>query len=143
MLLSLLLGRAIILSSMAPFGVAFLAVIWWLKRPLVIPVTIMMAAGASTYSYGHAGFIVGASATFLLLSLALHKISHPQRWLPMLALLASLIPRTASLALLDRWQLYEITLMFAEGVLSFILVLIFMQSIPLIITTTVSSYIKK
>ncbi|MGP4063146.1 stage II sporulation protein E [Halobacillus sp. H74] len=132
MVLALLLGRAIILSSMAPFGVAFLAVIWWLKRPLVIPVTIVMAAGASTYSYGHAGFVVGASTTFLLLSLALHKTSHPQRWLPTLALLASLIPRTASLALLDRWQLYELTLMFAEGVLSFILVLIFMQSIPLL-----------
>ena len=132
MVLSLLLGRAIILSSMAPFGVAFLAVIWWLKRPLVIPVTIMMAAGASTYSYGHAGFVVGSSATFLLLSLGLYKISHPQRWLPLLALSASIIPRTVSLALLDRWQLYEITLMLAEGVLSFILVLIFMQSIPLL-----------
>ncbi|MYL51579.1 stage II sporulation protein E [Halobacillus litoralis] len=132
MVLALLLGRAIILSSMAPFGVAFLAVIWWLKRPLVIPVTIMMAAGASTYSYGHAGFIVGASTTFLLLSLALRKTSHPQKWLPMIALMASLIPRTASLALLDRWQLYELTLMVAEGVLAFILVLIFMQSIPLL-----------
>ncbi|MEC3882399.1 stage II sporulation protein E [Halobacillus litoralis] len=132
MVLALLLGRAIILSSMAPFGVAFLAVIWWLKRPLVIPVTIMMAAGASTYSYGHAGFIAGVSMTFLLLSLALRKTSHPQKWLPMIALMASLIPRTVSLALLDRWQLYELTLMVAEGVLAFILVLIFMQSIPLL-----------
>ncbi|WP_062515803.1 stage II sporulation protein E [Halobacillus sp. KGW1] len=132
MLLALLLGRAIILSSMAPFGVAFLAVIWWLKRPLVIPVTIMMAAGASTYSYSHAGFIVGASLAFLLLSLGVRKTSHPQRWLPALALIASLIPRTVSLALLDRWQLYEITLMAAEGVLSFILVLIFMQSLPIL-----------
>ncbi|ARI75443.1 stage II sporulation protein E [Halobacillus mangrovi] len=132
MVLALLLGRAIILSSMAPFGVAFLAVIWWLKRPLVIPVTIMMAAGASTYSYGHAGFIAGASATFLLLTLGLYKISHLQRWLPMLALMASVVPRMISLALLDRWQLYELTLMVAEGVLSFILVLIFMQSLPLL-----------
>ncbi|MCA0972702.1 stage II sporulation protein E [Halobacillus litoralis] len=132
MMLAVLLGRAIILSSMAPFAVAFLSVIWWLKRPLVIPVTIMMAAGASTYSYGHAGFIAGASATFLLLSLGLYKISHPQKWLPLLALFASMIPRTASLALLDRWQLYELTLMVAEGILSFILVLIFMQSIPLL-----------
>ncbi|MCA1024400.1 stage II sporulation protein E [Halobacillus litoralis] len=132
MVLALLLGRAIILSSMAPFGVAFLSVIWWMKRPLVIPVTIMMAAGASTYSYAHAGFIVGASTAFLLLSLGLRRTSHPQKWLPALALMASLIPRTVSLALLDRWQLYEITLMAAEGILSFILVLIFMQSIPIL-----------
>ncbi|MCA1013017.1 stage II sporulation protein E [Halobacillus halophilus] len=132
MVLSLLLGRAIILSSMAPFSVAFLAVIWWLKRPLVLPVTIMMAAGASTYSFTHAGFVVGASTTFLLLSLALRRTSHPQKWLPTVALVASLIPRTASLALLDRWQLYELTLMLAEGVLTFILVLIFMQSLPLL-----------
>ncbi|MBH0231826.1 stage II sporulation protein E [Halobacillus yeomjeoni] len=132
MVLSVLLGRAIILSSMAPFSVAFLAVIWWMKRPLIIPVTIMMAAGASTYSYSHAGFVLGASATFLLLSLGLSRTSHPQKWLPMLALLASFIPRTVSLALLDRWQLYELTLLVAEGVLSFILVLIFMQSLPLL-----------
>lgn len=71
-------------------------------------------------------------AGFLLLSLGVRKTSHPQRWLPALALIASLIPRTVSLALLDRWQLYEITLMAAEGVLSFILVLIFMQSLPIL-----------
>ncbi len=132
MLLSLLLGRAIILSSMAPFGVAFLAVVWWLRRPLVIPVTVIMAAGASTYSFGHGGFILGASVTFLLLSAALHKVKQPQKWLPTMALIASLIPRTASLAFLDRWHLYEIILMAAEGILSFILVLIFMQSLPLL-----------
>ncbi|RWZ51269.1 stage II sporulation protein E [Halobacillus fulvus] len=132
MMLAVLLGRAVMLSSMAPFGVAYLAVIWWLKRPLVLPVTIMMAAGASTYSYSHAGFIAGSSAAFLLLSLVLSKTSHPQKWLPLLALLGTLIPRTASLALLDRWQLYELSLMVAEGMLSFILVLIFMQSIPLL-----------
>ncbi|WP_173918001.1 stage II sporulation protein E [Halobacillus sp. Marseille-Q1614] len=132
MALSLLLGRAVILSSMAPFGVAFLAVIWWFKRPLIVPATVMMAIGASTYSYGHAGFILGASVSILLLSVLLKQVNHPQRWLPLIAAFASLIPRTASLAFLDRWQLYEIFLVLAEGVLTFILVLIFMQSLPLL-----------
>ncbi|MFC7061776.1 stage II sporulation protein E [Halobacillus seohaensis] len=132
MVLSLLLGRAVILSSMAPFGVAFLAVIWWFKRPLMIPATMMMAIGASTYSYGHAGFIVGAAASILVLNGLLNHLSQPQRWLPVMAALASMIPRTASLAFLDRWQLYEIFLLVSEGVLTFILVLIFMQSLPLL-----------
>ncbi|MFD2923467.1 stage II sporulation protein E [Halobacillus naozhouensis] len=132
LVLSFLLGRAIILSSMAPFGVAFLAVIWWLKRPFVIPATVMMAAGASTYSLGHAGFILGASATFLLLSLILNRMNQPQQLLPFMAMLASVIPRTTSLAFLERWHLYEIFLIAAEGILSFTLVLIFMQSLPLL-----------
>ncbi|GGF35608.1 stage II sporulation protein E [Halobacillus andaensis] len=132
MALSLLLGRAVILSSMAPFGVAFLAVIWWFKRPLIIPATMMMAIGAATYSYGHAGFIAGAAVSILLLSGLLNKLHQPQKWLPVIAALASMIPRTVSLAVLDRWQLYEIFLLVSEGVLAFILVLIFMQSLPLL-----------
>ncbi|MFC7322303.1 stage II sporulation protein E [Halobacillus campisalis] len=132
MALSLLLGRAVILSSMAPFGVAFLAVIWWFKRPLMIPATVMMAVGASTYSYGHAGFIAGAAVSILLLSGLLNRLNQPQKWLPVMAAVASMIPRTLSLAFLDRWQLYEIFLLAAEGILTFILVLIFMQSLPLL-----------
>ncbi|WP_101847116.1 stage II sporulation protein E [Halobacillus sp. Marseille-P3879] len=132
MALSLLLGRAVILSSMAPFGVAFLAVIWWFKRPLILPATMMMAIGAATYSYGHAGFIAGAAASILLLTGLLNKLHQPQKWLPVMAALASMIPRTISLAFLDRWHLYELFLLISEGVLTFTLVLIFMQSLPLL-----------
>ncbi|WP_181351170.1 stage II sporulation protein E [Thalassobacillus sp. CUG 92003] len=132
MIIALLLGRAVILSSMAPFGVALIASVWWMRRSMVVPVLLFMIGGAVTVGVGQAAFVAGSALTFMGTAMILHKAKQPQKLLPWMALLACVVPRMITLALLDRWELYDLVLVGAEGVLSAILVLIFMQSLPLI-----------
>ncbi|MFG6121023.1 stage II sporulation protein E [Thalassobacillus sp. B23F22_16] len=132
MIIALLLGRAVILSSISPFVIALIASVWWLRRDRVPAVVLFAVIGASTYGWLQTGFVFTAMLTFLLLAFIVHTWKEHQKLLPLMAFLACVLPRSVAFTLLDAWQPYEALLMAAEGVLSAMLVLIFMQSVPLL-----------
>ncbi|MBM7555140.1 stage II sporulation protein E [Thalassobacillus pellis] len=132
MIIALLLGRAVILSSISPFVIALIASVWWLRRDRVPAVILFAVIGASTYGWMQTGFVFVSMLTFLLLAFIVHTWNEHQKILPLMALLACVIPRAIALTFMDAWQPYEALLMTAEGVLSAMLVLIFMQSVPLL-----------
>ncbi|RYL88194.1 stage II sporulation protein E [Sporolactobacillus sp. THM7-4] len=130
-----LLGRAIILSSLSPFVIPFFATVFWLKRKKRWPASIAAVAGALTVSAGQAFYALLALITFLGLRqmILLFSKKEPQKWLPPLVFAAGFLARIVyqsafSLSLV--WT--DVMTAAAEASLSFLLTLIFMQSVPLL-----------
>src|SRR5690625_6234294 len=59
-----LLGRAIILSVVSPFAVAFLATIWFVHRDKSAKVMLAVLAGVLTYRVTHGVYIMLAMIVF-------------------------------------------------------------------------------
>src|SRR5699024_8670619 len=57
-LIGFLLGRAIILSVISPFPIAFLATIWFIHRKRTVHTALVILAGALTVSPGHATYVL-------------------------------------------------------------------------------------
>jgi len=130
--IGLLLGRAIILSVVSPFAVAFLATIWVVHRKHSVKVMIAVFAGAATHSGKHAVFTLLGMIVFLFLANLFRKVKRDQIAIPIFAFAATTLPRLFLYTMSDKLAVYEWMLLLVEGVLSAVLVLIFMQSLPLL-----------
>lgn len=131
-IIGFLLGRAIILSSVSPFALAFLSSVWLMQRRKTLHVLLAISLGAATYSLEHALFIL-LSVTVLLFLLALSKqLKREKSVLPFTVGLALFLPRMFFYSWHGVISAYEWLLITVESVLGAVLVLIFMQSIPLL-----------
>ncbi|SHG40519.1 stage II sporulation protein E [Ornithinibacillus halophilus] len=127
-----LLGRAIILSAVSPFAVAFLATMWFLHRDKSPKIMIATMAGAFTYSFEHGVYIAVATLVFIILAGIFKNSNHQQIKIPLFVFMATVVPRLFLYSLSSQLSYYEWMLLVVEGILGTILVLIFMQSVPLI-----------
>ena len=127
-----LLGRAIILTEVSPFATAFLAVMWFLHRDKVKKSMIAVLAGALTVSLTHGVFIGISMLVFFMLTALLHKVQNKQATIPFIVFAATIAPRVFLYSIQGQLSYYEWMLMFVESFLGMVLVLIFMQSIPLL-----------
>src|SRR5690625_1520101 len=127
-----LLGRAIILSVVSPFAVAFLATIWFVHRDKSAKVMLAVLAGALTYNVTHGVFIMLAMLVFIFLAALFKNKRNLQITIPLLVFISTVTPRLFLYSVSDKLTSYEWMLLLVEGVLGMILVLIFMQSIPLL-----------
>ncbi|WP_112179189.1 MULTISPECIES: stage II sporulation protein E [Paraliobacillus] len=127
-----LLGRAVILESLSPFALAYLASVWFVRKEKVRPLIIVMIIGATTVGIEHGLFIATASFVFVFFAAIVKQVKNQQKIIPFLVFFASLLPRVTHYALFDTLNSFEWTLAIVEAVLSAVLVLIFMQSIPLL-----------
>ncbi|HLR40324.1 MAG TPA: stage II sporulation protein E [Virgibacillus sp.] len=127
-----LLGRAIILSVVSPFAVAFLATIWFVHRDKSAKVMLAVLAGALTYNVTHGVFIMLAMLVFIFLAALFKNKRNLQITIPLLVFISTVTPRLFLYSISDKLTSYEWMLLAVEGVLGIVLVLIFMQSIPLL-----------
>lgn len=127
-----LLGRAIILGEVSPFATAFIAVMWFLHREKMFKSLLAVFAGALTISLWHGAFIGISIIVFLLLAAWFKKKENQQTIIPFLVFAASIAPRIFLYSIQGQISYYEWMLMLTEAFLGMILVLIFMQSIPLL-----------
>src|SRR5690625_2793954 len=127
-----LLGRAIILSVVSPFAVAFLATIWFVHRDKSAKVMLAVLAGALTYDVTHGVFIMLAMLVFIFLAALFKNKRNLQITIPLLVFISTVTPRLFLYSVSDKLTSYEWMLLAVEGVLGIVLVLIFMQSIPLL-----------
>lgn len=127
-----LLGRAVILSVVSPFAVAYLATIWSIHRGRSAWVMLAIVAGGLSHSMIHAVFIMLAMLVFMTLAGLFKHTKHQQIRLPLFVGIATMIPRLFMYSLTDLLSAYEWLLISVEGILGTVLVLIFMQSIPLL-----------
>src|SRR5690625_1659677 len=130
-----LLGRAIILSVVSPFAVAFLATIWFVHRDKSAKVMLAVLAGALTYNVTHGVFIMLAMLVFIFLAALFKNKRNLQITIPLLVFISTVTPRLFLYSVSDKLTSYEWMLLAVEGVLGIVLVLIFMQSIPLLSPT--------
>jgi len=127
-----LLGRAVILTDVSPFAVAFIATMWFLHREKAGKAMLAVFAGALTFSVPHGVYIGLSMLIFMFLAALFKNRKNQQVIIPFLVFLASIAPRIFLYSLQDQLSYYEWMLIFVEGFLGMILVLIFMQSIPLL-----------
>ncbi|MUK88059.1 stage II sporulation protein E [Ornithinibacillus sp. L9] len=127
-----LLGRAVILSVVSPFAVAFLATLWFIQKSHAPRAMLAMLIGAITYSMEHSIFIGIAMFLFILLAGIFKNTKHQQIKVPLFVFISTVAPRLFLYSLYGQLSSYEWMLLLVEGVLGTILVLIFMQSVPLL-----------
>ncbi|MDQ0418271.1 stage II sporulation protein E [Croceifilum oryzae] len=131
MVMGFLLGRALILESVSPFALAYLAVMLFLSRkqwPVVMASLIM---GATTISLLHAGKITA----YLVLLLGVYKLfqSFGKATLysaPLIVLTSGIIGNLSTIWYFDTFTSYQYLLAGVDVLISFILTFIFVQALP-------------
>lgn len=139
-----LLGRALILAGMAPFGLPFFATVYLLKPKKKWLAFAVLTAGAVSVGWLQTAFVVIA----ILVYLPLQKITDrwrrdPTKTVPFIVLLASFLGRVG-VSYLFKGGLQETALLLAvvEAGLSFVLTMIFLQSVPLLSTKALKRSLK-
>ncbi|WP_010094847.1 stage II sporulation protein E [Ornithinibacillus scapharcae] len=127
-----LLGRAIILSVVSPFAVAFLATLWFMQKDKAAKTLLATLVGAFTISLSQGLFVGIAMFFFLILATIFKNIKGQYAKIPILVFLATVGPRICLYSFSGQLTSYEWMLILVEGVLGTVLVLIFMQSVPLL-----------
>jgi stage II sporulation protein E len=130
-----LLGRAVILSDLAPFILPFFATLYWLNREKKGWAAMAAIAGALSVSVGQAFFSILLLLTFLAVWHALKRwIQHrADRRLPAVVFAVGFAVRIlfqAAFTLRVTWT--DVLTASAEASLALLVMLIFMQSVPLL-----------
>lgn len=136
-ILGVLLGRAVLLTELFPFALPFFAVVYaWQKEK-----SVLAAAGVIVGTFSgailHGGFILLALFLFVLTYEWLSRKKWlPSIWVvPLTVFIATASARLAIIWLEERMiSPYNGTMSGVEAGLSFILTVIFLQSIPLLMT---------
>ncbi|MGN1400645.1 MAG: stage II sporulation protein E [Bacillus sp. (in: firmicutes)] len=133
-LIGFLLGRALILSELAPFGLPFFAAVYLLRKNRAPHVLIGLLTGAVTVDFTHSLSLLGAALLFMVLYKAREpSVSNQTKVMPALVFISMAITVTAvHYANHQKLLLYDGLMIGAEAALASILTLIFMQCIPLI-----------
>lgn len=131
-MIGFLLGRAVILANISPFPIAFLATVWFIQRKRTFNTSIILLAGALTVSIEHASFVMLGMVTFILPAYLFNHLNKQRIIVPLLAFLATFLAQLFIVSIQMQITAYDWLLLFTEGFLASVLVLIFMQSIPLI-----------
>lgn len=133
-LIGFLLGRALILSQLAPFALPFFAAVYLLRRDKAPFVLIGLLAGAATIHFMSAVTIFTASLFFMLLYKAREPSLTNQFKIVSLYVFISLGVTNLAIHYLSESQvlLYDGVMIAVEAGLALILTLIFIQCIPLI-----------
>src|SRR5690625_2476494 len=127
-----LLGRAVVLSVVSPFALALLATLWLMQRDKTFKVMIATAAGAFSFTLSQGVYITIAMLLFIVVAGIFKNINNKQVAIPLFVLITSMAPRLFLYSINGQLTSYEWMLLIVEGVLGSILVLIFMQSVPLL-----------
>lgn len=130
-MIGLLLGRAVILYEISPFAIAFLAAMTLMSPKRIVPMTIFVLIGAWTYSVQQGLYVMVMVSVFYLIYYFI-KNRLQLKWLMIAVFLASMSSRLFLYSLFDKVTIYEWLHLFVECTLAIVLLLIFMQSIPLL-----------
>ncbi|GAE94203.1 stage II sporulation serine phosphatase for sigma-F activation [Gracilibacillus boraciitolerans JCM 21714] len=132
-LIGFLLGRAVILSTLSPFVIAFVAAVWFLRRDKLLPLITFSLLGAFTYSVSHSFYIFLSISVLMVLSLFIYQSKAAEKVLPIFVFVAASVSRISLYAMTTKLTYLEWIIALVEGgVLAALLLLIFMQSIPLL-----------
>ncbi|MBD8589627.1 stage II sporulation protein E [Peribacillus castrilensis] len=143
-IIGFLLGRALILSQLAPFGLPFFAAVFLMRRDRAPLALFGLIAGGLTVHYSNS-LVIFASAFLLLL---FHKIKKPAvegqfKTMSMYVFASLFLVNLAEQYLVFRTiQLYDLMMVGVEAGLAMILTLIFIQSIPMLTVRTKSQSLK-
>ncbi|OYD06352.1 stage II sporulation protein E [Paludifilum halophilum] len=131
LVMGFLLGRAMILDTLAPFAVAYMGVVLHLYRRQWPATMLALVLGAATLGLNHAAWVSGSLILLLLVQKSFFWIGKGQlNFVPFVVAVTSAGVRLIRLYL-EGWSAYSGVMAGVEVLLSFILTLIFVQSLPL------------
>jgi stage II sporulation protein E len=133
-IIGFLLGRAMILSELAPFVLPYLAAIYMLKRERAGIAALSLTAGAVTGYHGQVIFVILAIVGYVLIQKVVTRFATDStKALPYTVFSASIVTRLG-IVFFTEGTLSNYALMMAtvEAGLSFILTMIFVQSVPIV-----------
>lgn len=137
LLLGFLLGRAVILSGLAPFGIPFFATVALLKPKRKVLAFSSLLIGAASTSIWHTLYMFLAIVIYSILKTIIIKVSKKEetKALPYIVFLSGCLSRLCyDAAVGSNIVLTKELLALVEGGLAFLLTLIFLQSLPLMAT---------
>lgn len=128
-----LLGRATILDDLAPFAVAYFAVIYYLRKELVSWVGFALVAGSLLSVPSNSGYIVTELLVFLLIQKGVEKFEKADlSFVPVIVFTATFLVQLFSYVMRADLTWYTFMMTGVEALLSFILTLIFIQAVPVL-----------
>src|SRR5699024_5001852 len=140
-IIALLLGRAVILFNISPFALAFLATLCSTHQKRMFVLAALVCIGAFTHSLEQASFIFLSITIFYLFTrffnifyLFTHFIKNRShlKFFMLFVFLSYILTRIFLISIMNQITPFEWVHLVIEGVLTVMLLLIFMQSIPLI-----------
>lgn len=130
--MAFLLGRAMIFGQLAPFAVAYFAAIYFIRNDLLRPTGIALAAGSLMGEPAQSGFIVAEMLVFLLIQKGIEKFERSDpSYAPFIVFVSALMVELFSRLIETEMTLYTFVATLVEAGLSFILMLIFLQALPI------------
>jgi stage II sporulation protein E len=134
LLVGFLLGRALILSKLTPFCLPFFAAVYLVKKERAPLALIGLLAGAATISISNAAFTFAITFLFLIIFRVSRKwLKNEIRSMPFYVGIILGAGKLGESFLISReLTLYDGMMACVQASLSFILTLIFLQSIPLL-----------
>lgn len=131
-LLGFLLGRAVMVGEMSPFAIAFVAVLFHLRRDKLWLVGVAVFAGALSHEAGTPFVIALGIIFFLLIQNVLIRWERSELSYVPGAVFFSVLLAKLVMAFFDAWNTYALLMGLLEASLSMVLTLIFIHSLPLV-----------
>ncbi|WP_391563876.1 stage II sporulation protein E [Paenibacillus cremeus] len=139
--MAFLLGRAMILDQLAPFAVAYFAVLYFLRREFIYWTGLFLVAG-SLFSAApqHTGYIVAEMLVFLLIQKGVERFERSDiSYAPVIVFAATFFVQLFSHLAGEQISWYSLMMTGVESTLGLILTHIFLQAIP-VFTLTRKNY---
>ncbi|HUC92961.1 MAG TPA: stage II sporulation protein E [Paenibacillus sp.] len=131
-----LLGRAMILETLAPFAIAYFAVVYYLRKDTYIPVALALIAGSWFAIAPSTVWIAVELAVFYLLVKGLEAYERSElSYAPLLVFISTLLVRLFGVVIGETLDWYRLMMVFAEAGLAFVLTLVFIQAVPVLTMT--------
>ncbi|WP_281890879.1 stage II sporulation protein E [Paenibacillus sp. YYML68] len=139
--MAFLLGRAMILDELAPFGVAIFAVMYFLRRELLLWTAVFVAAG-SLFSADpvHTGYVLAEMVVFLLMQKGVERFQRSDiSYAPAMVFMTVFFVQMFASLSTEGMSWYTLMMIGVEALLSLILTHIFLQALP-VFTLTRKNY---
>ncbi|MFC0216114.1 stage II sporulation protein E [Paenibacillus chartarius] len=141
--MAVLLGRAMILEELAPFAVAYFAVMYFVRRDLLPWIGAGLFLGSLFAAQPQTGLIVTEIIVFLLIQKGVEKFERSDISLaPVMVFMTTFLVQLFANLVVAELTWYAITMVAVESVLSFVLTLIFVQALPVFTVTRKNYHLK-
>jgi stage II sporulation protein E len=128
-----LLGRAMILETLAPFAVAYYAVFYLLRRDSHLLIALSIVAGSFFALTPSTLWTVMELLAFYLLAKGLEAYERLEiSYAPLLVFISALLVKLFGVVMTDTLGWYQLMMVGVEAALSFVLTLVFLQAVPVL-----------
>src|SRR5699024_11491359 len=117
-----LLGRAIILSAVSPFAIAFVATIWLTHRNQALKTLLAIVVGALSFSMMHGMFITLSLTVLMFLIGFFNHVDKNRVLIPLFAFFATVDPRLFLYSIFGQFSSYFLIRFFVVCFLVVILI---------------------